>query len=203
VKADLRARGRRGALVLGLTGPLLLGLTGSLALGACGGKAQDTTTFTEPPSTEPVSFDPAGSRALEALSEPAARDAFCGWIGASAANLADRAGTALDCSSLVQRCRDAASDPSLAGPLDVQAGLLGVPDDLEGALGCPASVTEIDACLGELIQVVVARYPDGPGCGTAAMVAPLGLQDLVGLSSCLQVAADCPELLQQLLASAR
>jgi hypothetical protein len=172
------------------------------ALSGCGGKANDTTTLLEPPSAAPESFDPAASRALEALAEPAARDAFCGWVGASAASLAGRAGSSLDCSEVVERCRDAASDPSLEGPLDARAGLLGVPDDLSGVLGCAASVTEVDACLGELIGAVVARYPDGPGCTGPAQVQPLGLQDLVGLRSCLQVAADCPQLLQQLLASA-
>jgi hypothetical protein len=185
-------------------GKLVLGWIGVLAFCACGGRADDTTTLIQPapPPPEPTSFDVASSRTLEALAEPAAREAFCGWVGSSAANLAGRTGSELDCNEVVDRCRAAAEDPALAGSPELPMGLLGVNADVEGLLGCPTSLAEVDACVAELIGVVVARYPEGPACGAAPPAQPLGLQDVVGLRSCLRVAAECPELLQQLLASA-
>ena len=81
--------------------------------------------------------------------------------------------------------------------------MLGASTNLESVLGCPATLGEIDGCVAELIEVVVARYPDGPACGAPAPVEPLGLQDLSALSSCVQVGLKCPELLQQLLAASR
>ncbi|MEY2934700.1 MAG: hypothetical protein RL033_5449, partial [Pseudomonadota bacterium] len=84
---------------------------------ACGGRAQDSTTILPEPEPEPesVSSEPEQSRALTALAEPATLDAFCGWVGATAAGLASGAG--LDCSEVVSRCREAAADSSLmAGP---------------------------------------------------------------------------------------
>jgi hypothetical protein len=144
---------------------------------------------------------PTHSAALEALAEPAARDAFCGWVGASAASVAGRAGQGLDCPQFVERCRAAAANTNLAGPADSALGLLGLPADLEGVLGCPVPFETVDACLAELIEWTVARYPDGPGCGMATPIQPPGLQDLSQLPSCVVVAVDCPELLQQLLAN--
>jgi hypothetical protein len=90
----------------------------------------------------------------------------------------------------------------MAAP-EVQADLLGMSGSLESVLGCPATLGEIDGCVAELIDVVVARYPEGPACGTAPVAEPLGLQDLSSLSSCVQVGLKCPELLQQLLAANR
>src|SRR6185436_15823563 len=143
------------------------------------------------------------SVALEALAEPAARDAFCGWVGASAAGVAGRAGAQLDCAQLVERCRASASSAAVAGPANAALGLLGVPQDLQGVLGCPVSFEALDTCLAELIEWSVARYPDGPGCGMTTPFQPPGLQDLSALPSCVLVAVDCPALLQQLLASRR
>lgn len=149
----------------------------------------------EPPPT------PVEVGALQALAEPAAREAFCGWIGASAANVAAQFGADLPCADAVDRCRETTSDPRFAGTLQAAAGLVGAAGDLQAVLGCPVSVGTLDACLGELIPVAVARYPEGPNCGRAAPAAPLGLKDLATLGSCVQVAVDCPELLRQLLAA--
>ena len=110
-------------------------------------------------------------------------------------------GADLACSDAVDRCRTATSDAGFAGTLQAAAGLVGAAGDLQGVLGCPVSVGTLDACLGELIPVAVARYPEGPNCGRAAPAAPLGLNDLATLSSCVEVAVDCPELLRQLLSS--
>jgi hypothetical protein len=174
-----------------------------LAWLACGGRAQDSTTILPDPGSEPesVTAEPEQSRALAALAEPATRDAFCGWVGTTAAGLASGAG--LDCSDVVSRCREAAADSSLMAAPELQADLLGMSGNLESVLGCPATLGEIDGCVAELIELVVARYPEGPACGVAAPVEPLGLQDVSALSSCLQVGLKCPELLQQLLAAAR
>ena len=176
-----------------------------LALLACGGRARDSTILlpdgSEPDEPEPV--EPASSRALAALAEPATRDAFCGWVGAAAAGLPLAGDDSLDCSEVASRCREAASESSLMTAPEVQAGLLGMSGDLESVLGCPATLGEIDGCVAELIEVVVARYPAGPACGDAAPVEPVGLQDLSALSSCVQVGLKCPELLQQLLAATR
>lgn len=176
-----------------------------LALLACGGRAQDSTTLLpEPgPEPEPVEPEPAPSRALTALAEPATRDAFCGWVGSTAASLPVGAGSQLDCGEVVSRCREAAADSSLMAAPEVQADLLGMSGNLESVLGCPATLGELDGCVAELIEVVVARYPEGPACGAAGPVEPLGLQDVSSLSSCVQVGLKCPELLQQLLAAAR
>lgn len=179
----------------------VLGLFGVLAWLACGGRAQDSTRIVPEPEPESVEPEPAQSRALSALAEPATRDAFCGWLGSTAAGLAGGA-IALDCGEVVSRCREAA-DSSLMDVPEVQADLLGVSGNLESVLGCPATVGEIDGCVAELIELVVARYPEGPACGAAAPVEPLGLQDLSSLNSCLQVGLKCPELLQQLLTAAR
>jgi hypothetical protein len=178
-----------------------LGLMGVLSFSACGGRAHDTTTILpEPPTaTEPAA--PTHSAAIEALAEPAARDAFCGWVGASAASVAGRAGQGLDCTQFVERCRAAAATMNVAAPANGALGLLGLPADLEGVLGCPVPFETVDACLAELIEWSVARYPDGPGCGMAAPIEPPGLQDLSQLPSCVVVAVDCPALLQQLLAN--
>jgi hypothetical protein len=180
---------------------LALGFLGLLAASACGGRAQDTTILTGLPADGPVEEQPAASGALQALAEPAAREAFCGWIGASAANVATQFGAELSCSAAVDRCRETTSDPRFGGTLQAAAGLVGAAGDLRGVLGCPVSVGTLDACLGELIPVAVARYPEGPNCGRAAPAAPLALSDLAALGSCLQVAVDCPELLRQLLAT--
>lgn len=176
-----------------------------LALLACGGRAQDSTTLLpEPgPARESVEPEAVPSRALTALAEPATREAFCGWVGSTAASLPLGAGNTLDCGEVVSRCREAAADSSLMTAPDVQADLLGMSGNLESVLGCPATLAEIDGCVAELIEVVVARYPEGPACGAAASVEPLGLQDLSELSSCVQVGLKCPELLQQLLAGTR
>jgi hypothetical protein len=152
-----------------------------------------------PAEAEPAS--PAASGALQSLAEPAAREAFCGWIGASAARVAGQFGAQLACPDAVDRCREATSDPGFAGTLQAAAGLVGAAGDLQGVLGCPVSLGTLDACLAELIPVAVARYPEGPNCGRAAPAAALGLNDLATLSSCVQVAVECPELLRQLLAS--
>ena len=183
---------------------LALGWFGLLASSACGGRAQDTTILTGLPSDGPVEEQrvaPPGGGALQALAEPAAREAFCGWIGASAANVAEQFGADLPCSEAVDRCRETTSDPGFTGTLQAAAGLVGAAGDLQGVLGCPVSVGALDACLGELIPVAVARYPEGPNCGRAAPAAPLGLNDLATLRSCVQVAVECPELLRQLLAA--
>ncbi|MEY4546636.1 MAG: hypothetical protein RL685_2831, partial [Pseudomonadota bacterium] len=153
------------------------------------------------PQPEIVSSEPEPSRALTALAEPATREAFCGWVGTTAAGLAGGAG--LDCNDVVNRCREAAADSSLMAAPELQADLLGMSGNLESVLGCPATLGEIDGCVAELIELVVERYPQGSACGIAAPVEPLGLQDLSGLSSCLQVGLKCPELLQQLLTAAR
>ena len=171
---------------------------------ACGGRAQDSTTLLPESDPEQVEAEPGQSRALAALAEPAARDAFCGWIGSTAAGLAGELGNELDCGAVVSRCREAAADSSLMAAPELQADLLGMSGNLEGVLGCPATLVEIDGCVAELITLVVARYPEGPACGAAApAVEPVGLQDLSSLSSCVQVGLKCPELLQRLLASAR
>jgi hypothetical protein len=81
--------------------------------------------------------------------------------------------------------------------------LLGMSGDLESVLGCPATLTEVDGCVAELIELVVTRYPAGPACGAVAPAQPLGLEDLTALSSCVQVGLKCPELLQQQLAASR
>jgi hypothetical protein len=175
-----------------------LGLSGVLAFVACGGRAKDTTILSEPAAETTESTVPPRSEALDALAEPAARDAFCGWVGAS---VAGGAATTLDCSRVVERCRQAASDAALDGPLDVASGLLGASGDLESILGCPVSFDVVDACLAQLIELSVSRYPEGPGCGAAAPVVPLGVGDLPALPSCIAVAVDCPELLRQLLAA--
>lgn len=173
-----------------------------LALLACGGRAQDSTTLLpEPgPEPEPVEQEQAPSRALTALAEPATRDAFCGWVGSTAASLPLGTGNQLDCGEVVSRCREAADDSSSTAAPEVQADLLGMAN-LESVLGCPATLGELDGCVAELIDVVVARYPEGPACGAAEPVEPLGLQDLSSLSSCVQVGLKCPELLQQLLST--
>ncbi|HEU4576905.1 MAG TPA: hypothetical protein VFS67_01525 [Polyangiaceae bacterium] len=180
-----------------------LGWFGLLAVSACGGRAQDTTILTALPADGPAEEEqaPAASGALQALAEPAAREAFCGWIGASAANVAGQFGADLRCSDAVDRCRASTSDPRFAGTLQAAAGLVGAAGDLQGVLGCPLAISTLDACLAELIPVAVARYPEGPKCGRAAPAAPLGLEDLATLGSCVQVAVDCPELLRQLLAT--
>lgn len=181
-----------------------LGFFGLLAALGCGGRAQDTTILTGPPADGPAESEPAppaASGALQALADPAAREAFCGWIGASAANVASQFGAELACPEAVDRCREATSDPRFAGTLQAAAGLVGAAGDLEGVLGCPVSAGTLDACLAQLIPVAVARYPQGPNCGRAAPAAPLGLDDLATLDSCVQVAVECPELLRQLLAN--
>lgn len=172
----------------------------ALGLCACGGRAEDTTTILSEPADETGSGAPTRSVALEALAEPAARDAFCGWLGASAAGVVGRAGAQLDCPQLVDRCRAAASNTAVAAPANAALGLLGVPQDLEGALGCPVSFEAVDVCLAELIEWTAARYPEGPGCDGTTPIEPPGLQDLSALPSCVLVAVDCPALLQQLLA---
>lgn len=160
--------------------------------------------LTEPePEPEPVATESAPSRALTALAEPATREAFCGWIGSTAASLPLGEGNALDCSEVVSRCREAAADSAAMTAPEMQADLLGMSGNLESVLGCPATLGELDGCVAELIGVVVARYPEGPACGAAAPAEPLGLQDLSSLSSCVQVGLKCPELLQQLLAATR
>jgi hypothetical protein len=183
---------------------LAWGFFGLLASSACGGRAEDTTILTGLPSDGPAEEPPpapAAGGALQALAQPAAREAFCGWIGASAANVAAQLGADLPCSDAVNRCRETTSDPRFSGTLLAAAGLVGAAGDLEGVLGCPVSAGTLDACLGELIPVAVERYPEGPNCGRAAPAAPLGLNDLATLGSCVQVAVDCPELLRQLLAA--
>jgi hypothetical protein len=168
-----------------------------LWLCACGGRAEDTTILGAPPDAADAR-EPPRSVALEALAEPAARDAFCGWVGASAASVA---GAALDCPGLVERCRAAAANTALAEPANAGLGLLGVPENLARVLGCPVSFEALDACLAELIEWTVARYPDGPGCAMTTPIEPPGLQDLSSLPSCVVVAVECPALLQRLLAS--
>jgi hypothetical protein len=166
---------------------------------ACGGRAEDTTTLIEPPVQEPEQFDVGQSRALAALAQPATRDAFCGWLGASASGLVGP-GAALDCETVTRECREAIAAP---GALDEDAalplGLLGLPNDLEELAGCPVSVSSLDACAAELLTLIVERYPDGPGC-TGSIDAPqLELNDLATLESCLSVVVSCPQLLQELL----
>jgi len=180
----------------------VLGLLGVLGFGACGGRAKDTTVLLDPAPAEPGAEQAPHSQALDALAEPAAREAFCGWVGSSAANVADRAGAPLDCARVAERCRQAASDASQNGSLDMVSGLLGGAGDLQNIIGCPVSFDTVDACLAQLIELSVARNPDGPGCGAAA-VEPLGVSDLPALPSCITVAANCPELLRQLLAARR
>lgn len=171
---------------------------------ACGGRAQDSTTLLFEPEPEPVELaEPSGSRTLAALAEPATREAFCGWVGVTAASLPLGTAGALDCGEVVSRCREAASAPGLMGAPEAQADLLGMSSNLEAVLGCPATLGEIDGCVAELIETVVARYPQGPACGEAEPIEPLGLEDLPSLSSCVQVGLKCPELLQRLLAAAR
>jgi hypothetical protein len=174
------------------------GLLGMLSFCACGGRAEDRTILAPAAADTP---EPTRSVALEALAEPAARDAFCGWVGASAAAVAGPAGPEVDCAELVERCRDAASNSDIAAPANAALGLLGVPEDLEGVLGCPVSFESVDACLAELIVWTATRYPDGPGCGMATPIEPPGLQDLAALPNCVLVAVTCPALLQQLLAT--
>jgi hypothetical protein len=176
---------------------------GMLAWLACGGRAQDSTTIVPEPDPDPIPSEPEQSRALAALAEPATRDAFCGWVGATAAGLASGSAAGLDCGDVVSRCREAAADSSLMAAPELQADLLGMSGNLESVIGCPATLGEIDGCVAQLIELVVARYPQGQACGAAAPVEPVGLQDLPALSSCVQVGLKCPELLQQLLAAAR
>jgi hypothetical protein len=181
-----------------------LGLLAVLAFGACGGSAKDTTVLLDQPPAQPGADEAPRSQALDALAEPAAREAFCGWVGVSAANVAGRAGAPLDCSQVVQRCRQAASDVTQNGSLDVASGLLGGAGDLQDIIGCPVSFDVVDACLAQLIELSVARNPDGPGCGAAsAPVEPFGVSDLPALPSCITVAVNCPALLRQLLAARR
>ncbi|MEO8177222.1 MAG: hypothetical protein ABI895_00175 [Deltaproteobacteria bacterium] len=177
---------------------LTLGLMALLSFSGCGGRAEDTTILA-PPAAEVV--EPTRSVALETLAEPAVRDAFCGWVGASAAGVAGGAVAGLDCARLVERCREVASNTEPAAPANAALGLFGIADALEGALGCPVSFESMDACLAELIEWTASRYPDGPGCGMATPIEPPGLQDLAALPSCLVVAVNCPELLQRLLAA--
>ena len=180
------------------------GLLGVLAFGACGGRANDTTVLSDAPPAQPGAAEAPRSQAIDALAEPAAREAFCGWVGMSAANVAGRAGAPLDCSRVAERCRQAAFDATQNGSLDIASGLLGGAGDLQNLIGCPVSFDVVDACLAQLIELSVTRNPGGPGCSAAtAPVEPLGVSDLPALPSCITVAANCPELLRQLLAARR
>src|SRR5262245_38539193 len=113
----------------------MLGLVGVLAWLACGGRAQDSTRILAEPDPAPEAVESGGSRTLTALAEPATREAFCGWVGSAAANLAGSnllGGAAeLDCSEVVSRCREAATDTSLMAVPESQADLLGMSGNLE------------------------------------------------------------------------
>jgi hypothetical protein len=170
---------------------------------ACGGRA-DTTAIEQappPPVAEPEAppvFDVTQSQSLAALSSPEVREAFCGWFGAAAVGLGDTLGQPVECETVVDECRQAVQEPAMMG-LGAPADGVDVPGDLEALLGCPVSLGELDACVAQLLDLVVERSAPGPACEPAAPNTELSFSDLRSLPDCVTVLVQCPELLDQLV----
>jgi hypothetical protein len=139
-------------------------------------------------------FDLAESRSLEELRDPETRRALCTLLGISA-GAQTGAGT-LGCQAFVAACEQASQ------PLGGEApGLLPVvSDDLSGLLDCPATVTQVDGCVADLLIIARENLGEVTCEATDVNVPPAAL---LGSASCARLLLACPNLLLPLLQAAQ
>lgn len=174
---------------MGVAAAIVLGV----ASAACGG--DDVTTFIVPDEeASPLEPEPTASRTFEVLSEQDSLDVVCRFIGVSSV-----AGTAEEdraaCSSLVDDCRN--NVQAVLGA-DADAPPLGLPPtSLEGLLGCPLTLPELDGCIAAALERGIDQYGSSIGCDMPALP---GVNTLALFASvdCIGVALQCPELIATL-----
>ena len=161
------------------------GLTLVSVLG-CG---DDSTTLLRADSAEP-----GGSQILAVLAEPETLDVACRFIGVSSRNVAGSSASVASCERVVEQCQ---STVGVLGRQDVEGGAVG-PDlgdgDLQGLLGCPVTVVELDACIAQILERGRDRYASDVSCETTTLP-EIDPAFLLTVPACFGVVLRCPELL--------
>src|SRR5690606_7490483 len=162
----------------------------SLLMTACGG--EDVTRFVvAEEEAAPPEPEPSASRTFGVLAERTALDAVCRWIGVSSVAGTEAARDPGACSAVVDDCRSDVE--AVLGRDDGAAGVRVPPTDLEGLLGCPLTLAELDGCIAAALERGIDEYGSSIGCDMPALPAvdPLAL---LGSAECIGVALRCPEL---------
>ena len=167
------------------------GVIAAMAMAACGG--DDVTTFTGT-EEETTPLEPSESRTFGVLSERTSLDVVCRFIGVSSVAGTEAGGDPAACSAVVDDCRD--NVDAVLGSDDGAA--VGLPaTDLEGLLGCPLTLPELDGCIGSALERGIEQYGSSIGCDMPALPAVNAIA-LFASADCLGVALRCPELIASL-----
>ncbi|HTV21017.1 MAG TPA: hypothetical protein VMG12_20165 [Polyangiaceae bacterium] len=162
---------------------------------ACRGN--DVTMFIVPDEeASPLEPETSASRTFEVLSEPSSLDAVCRFLGVSSVAGTDAAADAEACSAVVDDCRDNV-DAALGSDGDAPA--VGLPaTDLEGVLGCPLTLPQLDGCIAGALERGISEYGSSIDCDMPALpqVDPIRL---FATPACIIVALQCPELIAGLV----
>jgi hypothetical protein len=134
-------------------------------------------------------IEPIESRIAEALSSEEFREATCRIAGV----VAHANDPTVSCETVEKGCLGTVDG------LDASAfgAAIPVPDQTVDLGDCQVTAAQADACMAELVGVVVTMA-DGLGCGMDAGLPELGPELLLTAPSCLVVALTCPELLEGL-----
>lgn len=183
---------------------LCVGL-GTMALFACSDSGDDTAQTAEQPdsggpSDEPVGDDDARplselpqdeldeveSQTLEVLQGEEFQEAACKLAAINGAGM--QAG--LSCEEVIDDCLQAVAELDAA----TLESSLPIPSDFEALADCDATAAELDACIAQLVTVVVDTSEDLE-CGVDAGLPEFGPEALASAPACLIVLLKCPDLL--------
>jgi hypothetical protein len=122
-------------------------------------------------------------------------------IGVQSLNGVAGADAAATCSQVVEQCRSAVggfleqADEAETAPGGEAAGSGAAPEgDLQGLLGCPVTLTELDGCVAQILERGRDTYAAGVSCESASPP-EVDPAFLFTVPACFGVVLRCPELL--------
>lgn len=160
-----------------------------LAWAWLGCAGSDTTTLTRADST-----DTETSRTLAVLAQPESLDAACRLIGVSSRNVAGSGASVASCTRVVEQCQSATRAVLAPEGEDEAAGPELGGGDLQGLLGCPVTVVELDACVAQILESGRDSYAGDVSC-EATTLPEIDPAFLFTVPACFGVVLRCPELL--------
>lgn len=193
-RASCFCRRRKCVTFAGVTCPRArvgIGLSGSgLVFAGLLGCGSDATTLKPDDATGGET-----SRTLAVLAQPESLDAACRLIGVSSRNVAGASASVATCARVVEQCQ---LTVGVLGPRGAEGEAAGGPalggGDLQGVLGCPVTVVELDACVAQILESGRDSYAGDVSCETTTLP-EIDPAFLLTVPACFGVVLRCPQLL--------